>query len=102
MQIVLLGPSSSGKTSVLSLFPDDIKKVNVDDYFQQETKEDEKDLENKYYSNKQKEELFNTFIDNWILTNIKGHANFIVDTVNDKPQHLKRILPNGTVFCLLF
>lgn len=102
MKIILEGTSSSGKSSIVKLFPKKYKKVALDD-LEYNKEELYKIVKNKYYKNEEMDKMFYNIISNRLSSRVKGSSDFIIDQVD--PKNLSKLinkLPNTTVRILLY
>ena len=102
MKIILEGTSSSGKSSIVKLFPKKYKKVALDD-LEYNKEQLYKNVKNKYYKNEEMDKMFYNIISNRLSSRVKGSSDFIIDQVD--PKNLSKLinkLPNTTVRILLY
>lgn len=99
MKIILNGTSSSGKTSIIKLLPNSVKKISMDKFFDlvycdHLIKSPESLYKNKYYTKKQKDDLLKYYLWKYYKSEIKKSDNFIIDLVQaDEDQlNLKKYL----------
>tara|TARA_B100001123_G_scaffold446665_2_gene601778 strand:+ start:2808 stop:3485 length:678 start_codon:yes stop_codon:yes gene_type:complete len=98
MRIILNGTSSSGKTSIIKLLPNNVKKISMDGFFDKiycdrDIKPPESLYKNKYYTKKQKDNIFKYYIWKYYKSEIKNSKNFIIDLVDVEDQlSLKKYL----------
>ena len=67
MKIILNGTSSSGKTSIVKLLPKNVKQISLDGftdkiYCDHDIKPLESLYENKYYTDKQRDNIFTDYL----------------------------------------
>ena len=88
MRIILNGTSSSGKTSIVKLLPNNVKQISLDGFWDKINKYDIKPpqslYENKYYTENQKEDIFTNYLWKYYKSEIKNSNNFIIDLVETK------------------
>jgi len=88
MKIILNGTSSSGKTSIVKLLPNNVKQISLDGFWDKINKYDIKPpqslYENKYYTENQKEDIFTNYLWKYYKSEIKNSNNFIIDLVETK------------------
>jgi len=87
MKIILNGTSSSGKTSIIKLLPNNVKKISFDDfidkiYCDHDIKPADSLYKNKYYTEKQKSKIFKDYVWKYFKSEIKNSNNFIIDLVD--------------------
>jgi len=97
MKIILNGTSSSGKTSIVKLLPNNVKQISLDGFWDKINKYDIKPpqslYENKYYTENQKEDIFTNYLWKYYKSEIKNSNNFIIDLVETKnPLNLNNYL----------
>lgn len=89
MKIILNGTSSSGKTSIVKLLPKNVKQISLDGftdkiYCDHDIKPPESLYENKYYTDKQKNDIHTDYLWKYYKSEIKNSNNFIIDLVETK------------------
>ncbi len=99
MKIVLLGPSSSGKTTLSNSFPKSYTVIHIDDVFDKLNAECKEMLKNEYITLSQ-EKSITTCINKKLAARVRGKENFIIDLV-DAPS-LRYELPIDTKVVLLY
>ena len=98
MRIILNGTSSSGKTSIIKLLPNNVKKISMDGFFDKiycdrDIKPLESLYKNKYYTKKQTDRLFKYYLWKYYKSETKNSKNFIIDLVEVEDQlSLKKYL----------
>ena len=99
MKIILNGTSSSGKTSITKLLPNNVKKISMDRfidkiYCEHDVKPPESLYKNKYYTEKERDNIFKYYLWKYYKSEIKNSKNFIIDLVElDEDQvSLKKYL----------
>ena len=104
MKIILNGTSSSGKTSIIKLLPNNVKRISMDKFFdlvycEHIIKSPESLYKNKYYTKKQKDELLKYYLWKYYKSEIKKSDNFIIDLVQtDEDQlNLKKFLSTNNI-----
>lgn len=88
MRIILTGTSSSGKTSIVKLLPNNVKKLSMDKYNDKiycdnSLKPPHGLYKNKYYTPGEKWNISNSHRREYFKSEIKKSKNFIIDTVED-------------------
>jgi len=98
MRIILNGTSSSGKTSIIKLLPNNVKKISLDGFFDKiycdhDIKPHESLYKNKYYTEKQRDNIFKDYLWKYYKSEIKNSNNFIIDLVEtENPLSLNNYL----------
>ena len=98
MKIILNGTSSSGKTSIVKLLPKNVKQISLDGFFDKiycdhDIKPHESLYENKYYTDKQRDNIFTDYLWKYYKSVIKKSNNFIIDLVEtENPLSLTKYL----------
>lgn len=104
MKIILNGTSSSGKTSIIKLLPNNVNRISMDKFFDlvycdHLIKSPESLYKNKYYTKKQKDELLKYYLWKYYKSEVKKSDNFIIDLVQtDEDQlNLKKYLSTNNI-----
>jgi hypothetical protein len=103
MRIILNGTSSSGKTSIIKLLPNNVKKVSLDGFYEKiycdhTIKPPESLYTNKYYTKKQRDDFFKYSLWKYYEAEIKKSNNFIIDLVETEDQlGLKKYLSRNNI-----
>jgi hypothetical protein len=103
MRIILNGTSSSGKTSIIKLLPNNVKKISSDDPFYRihcyhTMKTPESLYKNKYYTEKQRNDFDKYFFWKYYKSEIKKSNDFIIDLVETEDQlGLKKYLSRNNI-----
>lgn len=103
MKFVLEGTSSSGKSSIMNKFPKKYKKVSIDDPGLI-TPDFWKDVKNKYYTKKEKDEIYYVHMEKKMANQVKNQDNYIIDTINfrgGKPM-INKYLSKDIINILLY
>jgi hypothetical protein len=108
MKIIFNGTSSSGKTSIIKLLPNNIKKISVDEFFHKidcdhEIKPYQSLYKNKYYTKKEKVDIIKYYLWKYYKSETKKSKNFIIDLVELEQLNLKKYLSiNNLKIILLY
>jgi len=103
MKIILNGTSSSGKTSIMKLLPNNVKKISIDGFYNKiycdhSILPPESLYKNKYYTKKQLNNLFKYYWWKYCKSETKNSKNFIIDLVETENQlGLKKYLPKNNI-----
>ena len=103
MKFVLEGTSSSGKSSIMNNFPKKYKKISIDDFWKN-WKDFWKDLKNKYYTKKEKDEIYYLHMEKKMASQVKNQDNYIIDMINfrgGKPM-INKYLSKDIINILLY
>ena len=103
MKIVLEGTSSSGKSSIIKKMSNKYKKVELDDIFREKIQNCESGVKNKYYTQKQRDDIFFECVHKKLAKKVQNLNNFIIDIVslNGKPT-INKYLPKDVINVLVY
>tara|TARA_A100001015_G_C14695923_1_gene596319 strand:- start:18 stop:674 length:657 start_codon:yes stop_codon:yes gene_type:complete len=102
MKIILEGTSSSGKSSIVKLFPDNYTKIAMDD-LENNREEMFKKIKNRYYKTEETDKIFVDIMDKRLSSKVKNKKKFIIDTVNmNGYPTIQKYLPKDTLKVLLY
>jgi hypothetical protein len=103
MRFVLEGTSSSGKSSIIKKFPKDYKVVALDDLLRADYNCNSM-LKNQYYTNKQREKMYNDCLFKELGNRMANKKNVVIDTVNEhsSPKELNKYLPKDILNILIY
>lgn len=102
MKIILEGTSSSGKSSIVKLFPNNYTKIAMDD-LEYNREEMFKKLKNRYYKTEETDKIFVDIMDKRLSSKVKNKKKFIIDTVNmNGYPTIQKYLPKDTLKVLLY
>lgn len=112
MKLILNGTSSSGKTSIMKLFPIKYKKLSMDNFYNDifcfhKIKPVQSLYKNKYYSKKEHEKIHRIYLWDYFKKQTRNVTNFIIDQVDTKNQlglsnYLKKNNVKGIINVLLY
>lgn len=98
LKIMLVGISSSGKSSIMNAFPKNFKKYSMDELMCDSNcygkDEKYKGIKNKYYTDNKMNEIWNNYITQLIMKKFKNSNNWLYDYVwNGKKTFEHKNLP---------
>lgn len=108
MKIILIGTSSSGKSSIMKALPRNYKKLSMDNlwekmYCDKDIKPYEHLFKNKYYTQEEKSNIYKKYAWNYYKKETENSKNFVIDLFDSSdPSGLKKYLKNDVKNVLLY
>lgn len=104
MRLVIEGTSSSGKGTIIKEFPKNYKIIEIDDLYRSNYNCN-KDLKNRYYSEKYIENMDKECLLKELGKRMGKNKNVVIDTVNNdpaSPKKLNKYLPKDVINVLIY